>query len=350
MTLVDLRRLQWAVRATLTLGVAASVAANILHAQPHPIARAIAAWPPLALLLTVELVSHIPVHRKGLGAVRIASTTAIAGIAAYVSYWHMVGVVARFGETGAVPYLLPLSVDGLIIVASVSLVELGSRIRAMTPPTTRAQPAHTVRPPSKSPESQPARHPEPSRVRPALAPQPLNGHAPDHLSRPIAVPATITADNPTAPHPRPEPASSHAGQPEPARETEPEPAPAREPQPTAAPQTEPQHESEPEQRPKPEPTKEPESEHKAEQEPESGPHGDDAGAAGLAPDLVPLLPAAREARDELRREGRRFSRDALASRLRRKGHTVRTTRVSELFNVVKAEAPSVNGNRPRQRA
>src|SRR3954447_8828671 len=104
MTDTRLRRMQWAVRATLTLGVAASVTANILHARPHPIAQAIAAWPPVALLITVELVSRIPVYRKALGVVRVVATSAIAAIAAWVSYGHMVEVVARFGETGTVPY------------------------------------------------------------------------------------------------------------------------------------------------------------------------------------------------------------------------------------------------------
>jgi Protein of unknown function (DUF2637) len=126
----QLHRVRWAVRACLSLGVAASVAANVLHAQPNPIAQAIAAWPPLALLLTVELISRVPVHRRTLAAVRLAATAAIAGIAAWVSYWHMAGVAARYGEAGAAPYLLPLSVDGLVVVASVSLVELAGRIRA----------------------------------------------------------------------------------------------------------------------------------------------------------------------------------------------------------------------------
>lgn len=128
--LTQLRRLQWAVRAILALGVAASVCANVLHARDDLIAKAIAAWPPLALLLTVELVSRVPVYRRSLAAVRIAATAAIAGIAAYVSYWHMAAVAARYGENGVAPYLLPLSVDGLIVVASVSLVELAGRVRA----------------------------------------------------------------------------------------------------------------------------------------------------------------------------------------------------------------------------
>jgi hypothetical protein len=127
--LSQLRHVRWAVRATLTLGVAASVLANILHAEANPISQSIAAWPPLALLLTVELISRVPVLHRSLALARLGATAAIAGIAAWVSYWHMAGVAARYGETGASPYLLPLSVDGLIIVASICLVELAGRIR-----------------------------------------------------------------------------------------------------------------------------------------------------------------------------------------------------------------------------
>ena len=129
--LPQLRRVRWAVRATLVLGVAASVVANILHALDNPISQAIAAWPPLALLLTVELISRVPVHRRSLAFARLIATATIAGIAAWVSYWHMAGVAARYGETGASPYLLPLSVDGLIVVASICLVELAGRITAL---------------------------------------------------------------------------------------------------------------------------------------------------------------------------------------------------------------------------
>ena len=126
----QLKRLRWTVRFVLVLGIAASVAANVLHARPMFISQAISAWPPLALLLTVELCSRIPVVRRLLSAVRIGATAAIASIAAWISYWHMAATASRFGETGSSAYLLPLTVDGLIVVASVSLVELGSKIRS----------------------------------------------------------------------------------------------------------------------------------------------------------------------------------------------------------------------------
>jgi hypothetical protein len=64
--------------------------------------------------------------------VRIGAAAGIAGIAAWVSYWHMVAVASRYGETEDAAHLLPLSVDGLVVVASVSLVELADRIRTAT--------------------------------------------------------------------------------------------------------------------------------------------------------------------------------------------------------------------------
>ena len=125
----ELVRLRWAVRAVLAFGLAASIAANVLHARPNPTSQIIAAWPPLSLLLTVELVSRVPVHRWWRAAIRVLATGCVAGIAAWVSYGHMAEVARRFGETGQTPYLLPISVDGLIIVASICLVELTGRIR-----------------------------------------------------------------------------------------------------------------------------------------------------------------------------------------------------------------------------
>lgn len=133
-----LSRIRWGVRAVLLLGVATSVAANILHAEPNPISQTIAAWPPLALLLTVDLISRVPVRKSWLAIVRRTATGTLAAIAAFVSYGHMVGVVSRYGEVGAVPYLIPLSVDGLVVVASVCLVELNADIKADTKPDTVA--------------------------------------------------------------------------------------------------------------------------------------------------------------------------------------------------------------------
>ncbi|MFG1902472.1 DUF2637 domain-containing protein [Micromonospora carbonacea] len=297
----QLQRMQWAVRATLALGVAASVTANILHAQANPISQAIAAWPPLALLITVELVTRVPVHRRSLGAIRVLAASTIAAIAAWISYHHMVGVVARYGETGTVPYLLPLSVDGLIIVASVSLVELAARRREAE------HPPHAVL--AKAPAA-------PSLAeRAAAAPvEPSPGTSefppPDRRPLPEHPPADVDVDVDSS---RLDEAPDTGERPED------------------------DHESDAN-----------ETGHDLDTESHDDDSSDDADDADvdLAPDLVPLLPVARAARDELTREGQTVSRDALARRIRQNGHSIRNSAVSELLATLRQEARSVNGSRP----
>lgn len=189
MDLSRLRRVRWAVRAVLVLGVAASVAANVLHARPNPISQGIAAWPPLALLLTVELIGRVPVRGRGVTVVRIIATCAIAGIAAWVSYWHMAGVASRYGETGASAYLLPFSVDGLIVVASVCLVELGAQIRDVESGTVPV-PAGAVE--RAGPLVGPS--PTPTPTLPGTGPSPATAGAGRPSSGPVRVPAAVMAD------------------------------------------------------------------------------------------------------------------------------------------------------------
>nr|WP_221378333.1 DUF2637 domain-containing protein [Actinoplanes polyasparticus] len=297
---------RWAVRLTLTAGVAASVTANILHARDNLISQAIAAWPPLALLVTVELVTRIPVLRKTLGVLRIAATSAIAAIAAWISYHHMVGVVARYGETGTVPYLLPLSVDGLIVVASISLIELSGRPDPPPPPA----PAGTTTTAAETPAT-----PMPAAPLPAPAttpPSPTAQADPEPVAEPVDQPATA---------PEPEQPSVTVDSNSPAR---------TDPPPGDRPDLSPDHDED----------QDGEDEDHGDQDPdgENEDHGDeDDDGVDLAPDLVPLLPAARTARDELIREGRTVSRDALAQRLRRNGAAIRNNRVSELLNALRRE-------------
>lgn len=177
MTMTQLKRIRAAVRAVLALGVAASIAGNVLHADGGVISRIISAWSPLALLLTIELISRVPVHSKRLARVRWAAAAVIALIAAWVSYWHMAAVASQYGETGGSQYLLPFSVDGLVVVASVSLVELGGRIAAATAGTPEtatvasgpvwdyAAPIGPMPAPVASPEPEPDARPRVSRPR-----------------------------------------------------------------------------------------------------------------------------------------------------------------------------------------
>jgi Protein of unknown function (DUF2637) len=58
------RPVRAAARVAFTAGVAASIAANIAAAHPQPGARLVAAWPALALLLVVEMLTR-PARRAG---------------------------------------------------------------------------------------------------------------------------------------------------------------------------------------------------------------------------------------------------------------------------------------------
>lgn len=100
--------------ATFVAGAIVSVAANIVAAEPTWIGRAVSAWPALALLLSVHLFQHS--QRSW---VVKASIAVVAGVAGWASYWHMVEVATRAGESGITPYLLPLTVDAMMGIATV---------------------------------------------------------------------------------------------------------------------------------------------------------------------------------------------------------------------------------------
>lgn len=54
---------------------------------------------------------------------RNISAALVAGIAAWSSYRHMVHIALSVGEGPEIAYLLPLSVDGMMVVASVAMVD-----------------------------------------------------------------------------------------------------------------------------------------------------------------------------------------------------------------------------------
>jgi len=54
---------------------------------------------------------------------RNAAAGVVASIAALSSYWHMLHVALRYGERTEVAHLLPGSVDGMLIVASMIMVD-----------------------------------------------------------------------------------------------------------------------------------------------------------------------------------------------------------------------------------
>jgi len=150
------------------LGVAASVAANVAHARPELGARIASGFAPVALLLTVELITRIPWPSGwGWSAGRWAGTGIVALVAAITSYRHMSDLLRSYGEDPLTAAIQPACVDGLMIVASLALLALSrNRVSSAGPVDVSTKPASTA----------PA--PIPLDVEPVAArpmPRPVNG-------------------------------------------------------------------------------------------------------------------------------------------------------------------------------
>lgn len=106
----------------LWAAAAVSVACNVLAAEPTTVGRGVAAWPPIALLLVVEVLARSPLPAGWLRWAAVIGAGCVASVAAVASFHHMHEVAASVGESQLVAYLFPLSVDGLAVVASVALL------------------------------------------------------------------------------------------------------------------------------------------------------------------------------------------------------------------------------------
>jgi hypothetical protein len=127
------------------LGVVASVAANGAHARPEVGPRLASAFAPVALLLTVEIMSRVPWPRGRSWALgRWAGTGAVALVAAVTSYRHMSALLVSYGEDQLTALIQPLCVDGLMVVASLALLALGANDSDDRKRTTAAMPARAT--------------------------------------------------------------------------------------------------------------------------------------------------------------------------------------------------------------
>jgi hypothetical protein len=135
----------WATTGFL-LGTAVSVAGNIAHTwhptpgmlaasgltadqwQPEAGSQAAAAFFPLALLVTVEILSRVAWPNTWRGrASRYGGAALVAGVAAIVSYLHLRGLLLAYGEDDITALLGPLGVDGLMVVSGHALIQTGRR-------------------------------------------------------------------------------------------------------------------------------------------------------------------------------------------------------------------------------
>lgn len=116
----------------VALGATVSVAANIAHSYVRPDdapqdwapetgAVIGAAFWPLALAVSSEVLARNSWsgRRRILG---IGGVVIVAAVAAVVSYLHLKGLLAHYGEPGLTATIGPLSVDGLMLTSTVALI------------------------------------------------------------------------------------------------------------------------------------------------------------------------------------------------------------------------------------
>ena len=126
-----LKWLQNLSRGVMIFGFITSAGGNVLHAAKNPISIGISLLAPSMLALAFELVSRIPILKErhwSVKVLRIAATGGIAIIMATISYQHQRDAFSKWGDQMQAT-LLPIAIDGLMIVGSISLIELAIQIR-----------------------------------------------------------------------------------------------------------------------------------------------------------------------------------------------------------------------------
>jgi hypothetical protein len=184
------------------LGGLVSIAANVAHSfipprgssttwTPEPGAVVGAVVWPVFLFIAVEILARTvwPSGRIW-QLVRWAGLVPVAVVAALVSYRHLSGLLAHYGEEPVVIWLGPLAVDGLMVMATGALL-------ATSKPRTNAQPVPdpvvATRPPTV-PDLPPTTTPDTHRPVP-LAPVPTPADVARRITppRPASTPATLAA-------------------------------------------------------------------------------------------------------------------------------------------------------------
>lgn len=194
------------------LGGGVSIAANVAHsyiAPPgaplnwHPDPGAVTSaivWPTF-LFVAVEILARVPWPRRlGWDLARFGGLLPVALVAAFVSYRHLSGLLAYYGEDVLVSTIGPLAVDGLMIMATAALIATGARARAHR--TTSPTPSPTPTPPIPAIQPTPAPAPVMASTSDTVVPVAPRPVAPAVVATPADMPPRQPEHRPV---PRPNP-------------------------------------------------------------------------------------------------------------------------------------------------
>ncbi|MDG4801757.1 hypothetical protein [Micromonospora sp. WMMD980] len=202
------------------LGGALSVAANVAHSyiagDPSWLKVVFSvAWPVL-LFVGIEVLARVAFPKgAGYALLRFVGVGLVALVAAIVSYRHLSGLFAHYGEDAVTVVLGPVAIDGLLAVCSAAMI-LTARKRALaaadpaqapmretTPATPDEGPEERPQPPAPTEDTpepvQPAVDPLPTpapAVVPAMTEAPAEPNTPDILTTAVAIPPAPSGGRP----------------------------------------------------------------------------------------------------------------------------------------------------------
>lgn len=151
-------------------GACVSIAANVAHSylppegantgwRPETGAVVFSVFWPVALFFAVEIMARIKWPRGWQWKlVRFGGLLPVTAVAAIVSYQHLSGLLAHYGENGMTSTIGPLAVDGLMVMATGALIATKAEQANSVPITTVVQYRTPAGPlgPSRSDIAQPA--------------------------------------------------------------------------------------------------------------------------------------------------------------------------------------------------
>jgi len=135
-----LKKLQKLCQGAVIFGFITSAGGNVLHAVEGyagspvwtlAIAIALAALIPAIFGIMFEIASRVFFRKEAhliMKLIAFTGAAGISGITAYNSYFHQRDAFSHFGDK-AQAALLPFAIDGLMIIGSVYLLELGFQVR-----------------------------------------------------------------------------------------------------------------------------------------------------------------------------------------------------------------------------
>lgn len=109
--------------------VSVAVTLNVMHAPGGIVAHSIGGSAPVFMFVCVYLIARIPATSAWLSFGRILPSVVVAGICFAISWQQQVNFMLSVGYTGWTVLAYPIMIDGVMLVSTLSLVEVTRKVR-----------------------------------------------------------------------------------------------------------------------------------------------------------------------------------------------------------------------------